>query len=167
MDAPALTCPLTSSLVRFDTRRALQAQWLALLARARRRLDLFDPDFAVFPLGAPEAEAALRAFLRGGGVLRLALHDTAHVERHCPRFLRLLRDYSQLAECRQTPRSLRHLTDSFALADELHVVRRFHSDHLRGEAAFDAPTVAELPLLRFGALWEESHPALAPNVTGL
>ncbi|MEN3277933.1 MAG: hypothetical protein V7631_3723 [Massilia sp.] len=159
MDAPAFT--------RFDTRGELQARWLALLAHARRQLDLFDPDFAVFPLGAPEVEATLRAFLRGGGVLRLALHDTAHVERRCPRFLRLLRDYSHLAECRQTPRSLRHLTDSFALADDLHLVRRFHNDHLRGEAAFDAPTVAELPSLRFGALWEESHSALAPTVTGL
>jgi hypothetical protein len=159
MDAPAVT--------RFDTRRELEAQWRALLDRARGRLDLFDPDFAAYPLGAPDVEARLRAFLQAGGMLRLALHDTAHVERSCPRFLRVLRDYGHRIECRQTPRSLRHLGDSFALADGLHVVRRFHCDHMRGEAAFDAPASVELPAQRFDALWEESRSTLAPSVTGL
>lgn len=157
----------TPQTVRFDTRRELAAQWLALLARARLRLDLFDPDFAVFPLGSPEAERTLRAFLRAGGALRLALHDTAHIERHCPRFLRVARDYGHLVTCRQTPRTLRHLTDSFALADDLHVVRRFHSDHMRGETAFDSPGVAELPAFRFDALWHESQNCLQATLTGL
>jgi hypothetical protein len=154
-------------LLRFDTRRELALQWRALVGRARGRLDLFDPDFALYPLGAPDTESLLRTFLHGGGSLRLALHETRHIERSCPRFLRLLRDYSHRAECRQTPRSLRQLSDSFALADGLHVVRRFHADHLRGEAAFDAPAALELPAHRFEALWEESHPALAPTLTGL
>lgn len=151
----------------FDTRRELEAQWRALVSRAQNRLDLFDPDFASFPLGAADVEALLRAFLRAGGVLRLALHDTTHVERHCPRFLRVLRDYSHRVECRQTARSLRHLTDSFALADDRHVVRRFHSDHMRGEAAFDVPDMVELPAHRFTALWEESRLTLPSAVTGL
>lgn len=159
MDAPAT--------IRFDTRRELEAQWRALLRRARGRLDLFDPDFVVYPLGAPDVEATLRAFLQAGGMLRLALHDTAHVERSCPRFLRLLRDYAHRVECRQSPRSLRHLRDSFALGDDRHVVRRFHADHMRGEAAFDAPASVELPAHRFEALWEEARPTLAPSVTGL
>ena len=154
-------------VTRFDTRRELEAQWHVLLARAQVRLDLFDPDFAVWPLGSPETEARLRAFLHAGGVLRLALHATGHIERACPRFLRAVRDYSHRVECRQTPRSLRHLSDSFALADGLHVVRRFHCDHLRGESAFDAPAAVELPAHRFDALWEESVLTLAPSVTGL
>lgn len=159
MSEPALT--------RFDTRRELEAQWYALLNRAQGRLDLFDPDFRDWPLGTPDTEARLRAFLHAGGTLRLALHATAHIERHCPRFLRTVRDYSHRVECRQSPRSLRHLSDSFALADGLHVVRRVHCDHMRGEAAFDAPAAAELPAHRFEALWEESHLTLAPSVTGL
>lgn len=154
-------------IVPFDTRRELEAQWRALVARAQGRLDLFDPDFSPFPLGAADVEVLLRGFLRAGGVLRLALHDTAHVERHCPRFLRVLRDYSHRVACRRTPRSLRHLTDSFTLADDLHVVRRFHSDHMRGEAAFDALSVVELPAQRFSSLWEESTPTLPSVVTGL
>jgi hypothetical protein len=154
-------------LTRFDTRRELEACFRALLNQAQGRLDLFDPDFAAYPLGAPDVEARLRAFLQAGGALRLALHETRHVERACPRFLRLVRDYSHRIECRQSPRSLRHLSDSFALADGLHVVRRFHADHMRGEAAFDAPAAVELPAHRFEALWEESLTTLSPTVTGL
>ena len=155
------------AITRFDTRSALQAQWRALLDRAIHRLDLFDPDFVHYPLGAPDVEAALRAFLRGGGLLRLALHDPTYIERACPRFLGIVRYYSEQVECRRSPRSLRHLSDSFALADGLHVVRRFHCDHMRGEAAFDAPAEVELPAYRFDALWEESTATLSPTVTGL
>jgi len=156
--------PLT---IRFDTRSECAAQWRAVIVRARARLDMFDPDFSVFPLGSSEVDAQLRAFLHGGGVLRLALHEPAHIERDAPRFLRLLRDYSHLVECRQTPRSLRQLTDSFCIADGLHVLRRFHSDWPRGEAAFDVPDAADLPSHRFAAIWEESRPTLAPSVAGL
>lgn len=153
--------------IRFDTRLELQAQWRTLLGRASRRLELFDPDFAVFPLGAPDVEATLRAFLRNGGRVRLALHDTNYIERACPRFLGLVRYYGERVECRRSPRSLRHLSDSFALADGLHVVRRFHCDHMRGEAAFDNPAAVELPAYRFEAVWEESGTTLPPTVTGL
>ena len=159
-----MNAPLT---IRFDTRRDCEAQWRAVLERAAQRLDMFDPDFAIFPLGAADTDARLRAFLRGGGRLRLAMHDGAHIERHYPRFLRLLRDYAHLVECRQTPRSLRQLTDSFCIADGLHLLRRFHGDHPRGEAAFDAPQDADLPAHRFAAIWEESRPNLTPTVTGL
>lgn len=159
-----MTEPLT---VRFDTRRDCEAQFVACLEASRHSLDLFDPDHAVFPLGASHVEPLLRAFLARGGRLRLALHDTAHIERHCPRLLRLLRDYGHACECRRTPRGLRQLTDSFCIGDAAHVVRRFHSDHLRGEAAFASPAACELPQHRFDAIWAESLPVLQPTVTGL
>jgi len=152
---------------RFDTRAQFQQALHALLDRAQATLDMFDPDFALFTLGTPDTDAALRRFLRAGGVLRLAMHSSAWLEREAPRFLRLLRDYSQSVECRLTPRGLRQLTDSFAIADGIHVVRRFHSDHLRGAAAFDTPDEADLPRERFTAIWAESRPGLHPTVTGL
>ena len=151
----------------FDTRAGFQAHWRALLARSFVTLDLFDPDFALFQLGAPDVDAELRRFLHAGGLLRLAMHSAGHLERQEPRFLRLLRDYSHRIECRVTPRSLRQLTDSFAIGDGLHLVRRFHSDHVRGEAAFDAPQEIELLRERFVAIWAESLPGLQPTITGL
>jgi hypothetical protein len=158
---------METGAIRFDTRAGLEEQFRACLAASSARLDLFDPDYAVFPLGEPEVDALLRAFLKRGGSLRLALHASAHIERHYPRFLRLLRDYSHQCECRQTPRSLRELRDSFCIGDDRHVVRRFHSDHMRGVAAFDAPAECELPAQRFLAIWEESRVVLQPTTTGL
>lgn len=151
----------------FDTRTQFQQELRTLLARARATLELFDPDFALFQLGTLEADAELRRFLHGGGMLRLALHDSRHLDGQAPRFLKLLRDYSHRVECRLTPGSLRQLTDSFAIADGAHVVRRFHSDHLRGEAAFDAPAATDLPRERFDAIWAGSRRGLHPTVTGL
>ena len=151
----------------FDTRAAFQQHLDEVWAQARATLVMFDPDFTMFRLGAPDVDAALRRFLHAGGRLRLALHDPAHLEREAPRFLRLLRDYAHGIECRRTPRALRELTDSFCIADDIHIVRRFHSDHLRGEAAFDAPQQTELSRLRFDAIWAESQPGLQASITGL
>jgi hypothetical protein len=151
----------------FDTRAAFRMQLGAVMARARATLDAFDPDCALFDLGTAATDAALRRFLQDGGRVRIALHDTQHLERTAPRFLRLLRDYSHAIACRRTPRGLRTLTDSFCIADDLHVVRRFHSNHARGMAAFDVPAEVELPRLRFDAIWVESQPALPATITGL
>jgi hypothetical protein len=155
------------AILRFDTRAEFQRQLRAVLERARASLELFDPDFALFPLGDTDVDAILRRFLQGGGMLRLAMHDSAHIERHYPRFLRLLREHGHRAECRVTHRGIRQLTDSFCIADGLHLVRRFHSDHLRGEAAFDSPHETDVPRERFVAIWDESRPVLHPTVTGL
>ena len=152
---------------RFDTRAEFDTQFRACLAAARARLDLFDPDFAVFPLGSSEVDASLRQFLKRGGVLRLAMHSPLHIERHYPRFLRLQHDYSHLLSCRGTPKGLRSLTDSFCIADDLHLVRRFHSAHMRGEASFAVAEAVELPRHRFDAIWEESFPVLQSTITGL
>jgi hypothetical protein len=154
-------------ILRFDTRAEFQRQLRAVLERAQASLDMFDPDFSLFALGELEVDAILRRFLRGGGTLRLAMHDARHIERNCPRFLRLLREQGHRIECRVTNRGIRQLTDSFCIADGSHLVRRFHSDHLRGEAAYDAPQETEVPRERFAAIWEESQPGLHPTVTGL
>lgn len=154
-------------ILRFDTRAGFQRLLAAVLERARASLDMFDPDFSLFPLGDPDVDATLRRFLQGGGRLRLAMHTGAHIERYSPRFLRLLGDHGHQVECRLSGRGIRQLTDSFCIADGVHLVRRFHSDHLRGEAAFDAPQETEVPRERFAAIWEESQPGLAPSTTGL
>jgi hypothetical protein len=128
---------------------------------------MFDPDFRVFALGRPELDAALRQFLAGGGAIELALHRPGHIERACPRFVRLLKEFGHRIACRATPPGLRQLTDSFCIGDAVHIVRRFHSDHMRGEAAFGSPAATGISVQRFGAIWLESRPCLQPTTTGL
>lgn len=154
-------------VVRFSTHLEFEGHLQHCIARSRLTLQLFDPDFSVFPLGASDTDAALRQFLAGGGQLQLALHYPAYIERHYPRFLRLLKDYSHRVECRVTGRNLHQLTDSFCIGDGVHIVRRFHSDHMRGEAAFDSPQSTEISAERYAGIWAESMPGLHPTTTGL
>lgn len=156
-----------AQVIPFSSRTGFAQQLQTCLGRARRTLDLFDPDFALFALGSPDADQILRAFLRDGGHLRLAMHRTSHLEQECPRFIRLVRDFGHQLECRLTSRSLRHLTDSFCIADGVDVVRRFHSDHARGEAAFGTAGAADICKERYAGIWEESTPALHATTTGL
>jgi len=53
------------------------------------------------------------------------------------------------------------------IVDDAHVLRRFHSDHMRGEAAFASPGAVDLPRHRFDAMWEESRVTLLSTKTGL
>ena len=152
---------------RFDTRAAFGAHVRAVFERARVNMQLFDPDFAVWPLGQADVEESLRQFLLQGGRLQLALHRPGHIERECPRFLRLLRDLGHRMECRATPPGLQQLTDSFVIADGVHIVRRFHSDHMRGEVRVDDPAATEISAGRFAALWLECRPTLSVSKTGL
>lgn len=154
-------------LVKFTSRSEFEALWRELLLQTRSTLLLFDPDFAVVPLGASDVDAVLRRFLQGGGTVRLALHRPQVIERDYPRFLQLLKDYNHRIECRATARNLHQLTDSFSIGDRVNIVRRYHSDHLRGEAAFGLAEAADISQERFDAIWAESAPTLHPTTTGL
>jgi hypothetical protein len=151
----------------FDTRAGFQAGLDAVFGRARLTLKLFDPDFASWELGSVRNDALLRAFLRDGGRLQLVAHSNARLERDAPRFLRLLQDYGHVIECRVTNRSLRHLTDSFCVADGRDVVRRFHCDFFRGEVNLDEPSSTQSVLERLEGIWAETAPGLHAAVTGL
>lgn len=156
-----------ASTSKFDTRAEFSAHFLDIVGRSTSSLALFDPNYEVFPLGSTETDAALRHFLGLGGHIQMAMHETSHIERHYPRFLRLLKDYSHRIECRVTNRPLRTLTDSFCIGDHIHIARRFHSDHMRGEAAFNAPLATEISNERFIGIWAESLPGLHATTTGL
>lgn len=151
----------------FDTRAGFQEQLRVCISRAHLSLQLFDPDFAAWQLGSSEMDALLRHFLSKHGKLTLLAHSNAELERNAPRFQRLLRDYSHAIECRRSSPALRLLTDSFCIADQLHVVRRYHSDHFRGEAVYDSATDTQVCGERYAEMWAESLPGLNADTTGL
>ncbi len=151
----------------FSSRSEFEQHLRLCLARGHLRLRLFDPDFALWGLGSTEVDATLRHFLLGNGRIELVAHSNALLERQCPRLLRLLTQFNHLIECRVTSKNLRHLTDSFCIADDLHVVRRFHCDYPRGEAVFDSEADTSLCAERFGGIWAESHPGLHASTAGL
>ena len=151
----------------FTTRAEFVQHLATCLGRAEHTLQMFDPDFAIWELGSSASDALLRRFLRGGGRLQLVAHDGRPMERGAPRFLRLLKDYGHLIDVRRTSQQLRQLTDSFCIADQRDIVRRFHADHFRGKAVFDGPADLQTSSERFITIWLESGPGLYANSTGL
>ena len=151
----------------FTTRAEFQQHLATCLARAEHTLLMFDPDFSSWQLGSSASDAGLRRFFQGGGRLQLVAHHGQPVERDAPRVLRLLKDYAQLIEVRRTPPQLRQLTDSFCIADQRDMVRRFHADHFRGEAVFNSAEHLQISLERFLTIWLDSRPGLFANSTGL
>ena len=81
----------------FSSHAEFEAHFRTSLARSHLRLDLFDPDFSVWPLGVSDVDAALRHFLSGGGQMRLVMHKSDHVRQHYPRFMRSLKDFSHVS----------------------------------------------------------------------
>jgi hypothetical protein len=154
-------------VIPFTTRAEFQQHLATCLSRAERTLQLFDPDFAIWQLGSSATDGQLRRFFQAGGQLQLVAHDGKPVERDAPRFLRLLKDYGHLLEVRRTPAGLRQLTDSFCIADQRDIVRRFHADHFRGEAVFNGSDDLQTSLERFLTIWSESKAGLYANSTGL
>jgi hypothetical protein len=154
-------------VVPFDTRAGFQEQLRQCISNAQLTLRMFDPNFSLWELGSSQMDALLRRFLSHHGKLELVAHTNTELERHAPRFQRLLADYSHAIECRLTAPSLKLLTDSFCVADQRHIVRRFHSDHVRGEAVYDSEPDTQVPLERFAAIWAETIPGLRAGTTGL
>ena len=156
-----------SAVTAFTAHQEFGERFRECITRSRLSLQLFDADFSVFPLGMGDVDAALRQFLANGGTMQLAMHRSAIIGRDYPRFMRLLRDFSHRIACRATPPNLRQLTDSFCIGDAINIVRRFHGDHMRGEAAFGSPPAAAISLERFDSIWLESRPCLPPSTIGL
>lgn len=152
---------------KFSSQAEFQSQLRDCIGRAHGLLRMFDPDFALFKLGTLEMDALLRKFLHDGGHLMMVMHSTKALERDAPRFLHLLRDYEHRMEVRVTGRALHHLTDSFCIADHAHIVRRYHSDYLRGEAVYDDPRATDVSSERFTGIFAESQPGLSASTTGL
>lgn len=144
----------------FDTRSGFQQHLASCISAAQHTLCLFDPDFASWELGSSHMDAALRRFLHDGGQLQLVAHQGQPLERTAPRFLRLIQAYQHRVALRRTHPALRQLSDSFCLADQSHLVRRFHSDHFRGEYSVNDGAEVKIYHDRFITIWLDSAAGL-------
>ncbi len=136
---------------------------------AQHQIQLFDPDFTRWGLEHADIFQALRHFLLldKKNRLHLAMHRTHYLSNECPRFMPFFTDFSHAIECRITPRNLRQLTDSFCIADETHIVRRYHCDHFRGEAVFHSSEATQISSKRFAEIWLASDIGIHASRLGL
>lgn len=168
-DVPTSEAESPLSGTRFDTMRLFHQHLLEIMGRAQQTLFMFDPDFSYWNLQEKQTIAILRHFLlrERSARIKIVTHHPNFLEQKCPHFLLLLREFRESVECRETRKNFKHLSDSFCIADDCHVVRRFHCDHMRGAAEFNSRQNCAAPLERFLSIWDESDPCLRTSILGL
>ena len=136
---------------------------------ALRTLNVFEQNYENIGFNSETRYDILRRFLLSSTLNRLNLlaHDPQHLIRYCPRMMTLLRDFGSAMLIYQTPASLLHVTEPFAVADNSHYVRRFHFDDTRGLLAKNDPQEARRLNSHFNEMWTSSHPCASATTLGL
>lgn len=154
---------------RFDTDAGLQGSIGRLLALEGRELRVFDPDLAALRLNSPQRVEQLKAFLVTSRTRRIyiAVHDTDHITRHCPRMMDLLARYTHAIQINRTHEEIREIQDSFLVLDSRHYVRRPVARLFRGAVGLHDETEALAMRSRFAEIWTASYPAVSSTTVGL
>ena len=154
---------------RFDTRADFQAAVDRLLEQPGRELRIFDPDLASLRMNDPARIDRLAEFLLASRTRRLfvAVHDTEHITRQCPRLMALLARFSHAIQIHRTQDEIRELQDAFLVLDAMHFVRRPVAAFYRGAMGLGDETDGLAMRSRFMEIWAASYPAVSGTTAGL
>jgi hypothetical protein len=153
---------------RFESLRQYEAMFDELIPQTQRVIRIFDRSLSASYNSIARCEL-VRQFLRADPLNRIyvVVHDTASLERVCPRFMSVVQRYAHLAKVRQTPRAARHLYDPFVIFDGSHYLHRFHYDHMRYARGMNDVEGTQQLVERFTELWEVSKAAASGGPVGL
>jgi hypothetical protein len=152
-----------------STRREYRDALAQLIGLAQRELRLFDADFSDLEIDSPQTHELLRAFMLRGRNNRLyvVVHDAGYIRNHCPRLLRLLRQFSDRMFIHQTQGDAAKAQDSLVLADKLHFARRPVQAQPRATLRLNDDQESQGMHLRFSEIWDNSYPAVSATTSGL
>jgi hypothetical protein len=154
---------------RFESNEEFQAAVDRLLAQPGRELRIFDPDGTALRLNDASRTARLERFLQGSRTRRLymALHDTGHLQRYCPRMMALVARHSHAIQIHRTHDEIRELQDAFFVLDSMHYLRRPVASFFRGALGLRDEAEALAMRGRFNEIWTASEPAVSGTTLGL
>lgn len=154
---------------RFDGAAEFRAAVDRLLALDGRELRIFDPDLSALQLDTPGRIAQLTGFLAVSRARRLyiALHDTEHLTRRCPRMMDLIARYAHAIEVNRTEEQIRDVQDGFLVLDNRHYLRRPVARLFRGALGMHDEAEALAMRSRFAEIWSASFPAVSGTTIGL
>ncbi|NOU01181.1 MAG: hypothetical protein HOO95_06375 [Gallionella sp.] len=140
-----------------------------LCKMAEHNLYLFEKDFDRLGFNSETRFNTLRSFLLSSPVhkLHLLAHDASHLTTKCPRMMNLLHQFSGNMFIYQTPKNLKHIATPFSVADDEHLVQRYHFDDARGLFSIQDSANAHILKARFMEMWAVSHPAPSSTRLGL
>jgi len=153
---------------RFEGMREYETLIDELIPQTQRTIRIFDKSLSRAYNSAQRFEA-LRQFLLASRTNRLTivLHETASIERECPRMIELLRLFATAVKINETLKPAKQVYDPFVIFDATHYLHRFHYDHLRASQGTNDVVGAQQLLDRYAEIWEASAPAVSANTTGL
>ncbi|NIO39730.1 MAG: hypothetical protein GTO41_05765 [Burkholderiales bacterium] len=139
-----------------------------VITLAKHEVRIFEQQLGT-SYNASARHEAFRQFLLASrrNKVRIVVHDAATIDRFCPRMKLLLRTFNHAVTIHETQTQAKGVYDPFVIADEMHSVRRFHFDDLRGLFAKNDPIEASTLVERFEEIWEVSIPAVTVNTLGL
>jgi hypothetical protein len=149
------------------------AESLAAIAEvvgaAERAIRVFDITLSNRGFNSPAVAERLRHFMVAGRAHRLyiALHNTDHLDRECPRLLALLRQFPMSIEIHRTLGQATNAMDPFVIADDHSVWHQQHHEQPRAIVAMHSPADVIPILQRFDEIWDLSEPAVSATTLGL
>ena len=154
---------------RFDSRADFQAAVDRLLEQPGRELRIFDPDLSSLRLNDPGRVDKLEQFLVASRTRRLyvAVHETDHLTRQCPRMMTLLGRFAHAIQVHRTHEEIRHVQDAFLVLDAVHYVRRPVAAFYRGALGLGDENEGLAMRSRFMEIWAASYPAVSSTTAGL
>lgn len=154
---------------RFDDNAGFQQALERLLEQPGRELRIFDPDLAALRVNDPARVARLERFLLASRTRRIyiALHNSDHLTRQCPRMMGLLARFAHAIQVNRTYEEIRELQDSFMVLDSLHYVRRPVASFFRGAIGLGDENEGLAMRSRFMEIWAASYPGVSATTVGL
>jgi len=155
--------------LRFADRAGYQAAVVQQIEHSRLGLDIFDVDLVDTALASSPRVAQLSDALARDPAMtvRIVLHDADALQHRMPRLWNLCTAQSHRMHIRQTPRTLRHLTETFMLSAGGTLLIRTHSKHFRGKLLIGDALENAGYKQRFGELWEACSCCISTTKFGL
>ena len=153
----------------FDSNDGFQVAVDRLLEQPGRELRIFDPDGAALRLNDSGRIERIEKFLMTSRTRRLymAVHDTEHIARQCPRMMALIGRLSHAIQINRTAEEIRELQDAFLVLDQSHYIRRPVSQFFKGAMGLGDENEGLAMRGRFLEIWAASFPGIAGTTLGL
>jgi len=157
------------AVIEFHTLTEYQHALDELIAQAHARLRFYDATLENSGFNSAKPYARLRDFCLGGWPRRIEMlvDDPAYLQKHCPRVMHLLRDFSHVLEIRQCDDAAMRPEHAFALADCAGWLRRFDKHALVGQWAANDASGATTLNREFELLWQRAIPSVSFSTLGL
>ena len=139
-----------------------------LIRLARERICVFDVDLSQSGWNSPARADALSHVLRiQYARLDIIVHDTAWIEKSCPRLTSLLRRYGHAMTIYKTGSGALGAMDPLVIVDGAHFLHRYHVQQPRATLSIGMPQAARPLVTRFDEIWATGEPGLTATVLGL